>query len=92
MNRVLSLLGLGAALAVLKALVVALVLGVLLTALACLFRWPRETAAWSCVLVLGGLAATRPAAALVIVAVLVAFLGALHGHRHRKSTRLLKGP
>ena len=87
MNRVLSLLGLGAALALAKVLIVALALALALAAFVSLARWPRETLAFAGVVVLGGLASARPAVALLVVGVVVSVLAITARSRFRQRRR-----
>lgn len=93
MTKVLSLLGLGAILAIVKALVAALALGALMAALICLARWPRETLVFVGVVILGGLASARPGLSLVIVGaavVLLALAGRVRLGRRRRAEKVAR--
>lgn len=91
MSKVLTLLGLGAILAIVKAVVLALLLSVLVAGLICLARWPRETLAFVGVVIFGGLASARPGLSLLIVGsavVLLALAGRIRLRRRRRAERL----
>lgn len=93
MSKVLTLLGLGAVLAIVKAVVVALALGTMLASLICLARWPRETIACGALLTVGGLGSARPAEALLLLIVALS-AASVAGMRRRRGDRSaqLQGP